>query len=98
MGEKYGKKVVLKVMEMDRGGNRYEIKDRCNKNNNLDRDNRSKELTSKCFTSAPCSINGFTTRSFPPDDAVCKGRIPSRTGSIGFLCDSDSDPTPVGNE
>jgi hypothetical protein len=28
------------------------------------------------LTSAPCSINSFATRSFPPDDAACRGRTP----------------------
>lgn len=34
MGKKWGKDIVLKVMETDRGESRYEMEDGCNNNNN----------------------------------------------------------------
>jgi hypothetical protein len=46
MGKKWGKDVVLKVMETDRGESRYEMEDGCNNNNN-NNTNRTKKLTSK---------------------------------------------------
>lgn len=47
------------------------------------------------FTSAPCSINNFTTKSFPPNDTACNGKTPSRTELIGCLREGVFDETHV---
>jgi hypothetical protein len=47
------------------------------------------------FKPPPCSIDSFATRSFPPDEALCNGNMPSGAELIGCPCESANLTSPV---